>query len=417
MIIKYLFIKGIKVRRYILAIFIGLIFFFLGLFGLLLRMNVHINFFREILNYTRIRAIYISLLIAGGYAVLAGISGILRKMQAYAHRAALDVNTLKYVAKSNELERGAEFVVIGGGTGISNLLKGLKRFSSNITAVVTVTDEGGSSGRLRETMNILPPGDIRNCIVSLAEDDILLSRVFQYRFTKGELKGHSLGNLLIAGMTELQGDFIEGLVNVGRILSIRGTVLPSTTENVRLKAVYEDGSTVMGEVNIEQTPKRIEKMEIIPENAHTLPEVIEAINKADYIFIGPGSLFTSIIPNLLIKDIAAALASTTAKKIYIANVMTQQFETQDMTLSEHIKAIMHNSNDRVIDCCLVHNADISKSLEEKYRSEGAFKVKIDTQNLENIGMPVYFGDFLRDEEDYLRHSAEKIWEFIKTRKL
>lgn len=308
--------------------------------------------------------------------------------------------------------KGPEIVAFGGGTGLSNLLRGLKKQSDNLTAVVTVADDGGSSGRLRDEMGILPPGDIRNCLVALADREPLMEKLFQHRFeSEGGLEGHSFGNLYIAAMTEVLGDFEEAIRASSKVLAIRGKVLPATNEDIKLGAVYHDQEERMGESAIPVYDKEINKVFLYPENASTTPEVRASIQKADVIVIGPGSLYTSILPNLLVKGIAPQIKKSDALKIYICNVMTQPGETDNYTAADHAEAIINHCGKGVFDYIIVNNQQGTEELRKKYEAEGAYPVKIDHQRLNKLGVKVIEADLLK-KESYLRHDPDALAELI-----
>src|SRR5262249_50576961 len=291
---------------------------------------------------------------------------------------------------SLSVNSGLKIVSIGGGTGLSTLLAGLKaharpevnrdkaqgRWIETLTAVVTVTDDGGSSGRLREEFQILPPGDIRNCMVALAEDERLLTRLFQYRFeSDGDLSGHSFGNIFLAALTGVTGDFLEAIKLTSEVLAIKGRIFPSTTEDVSLLAELEDGRTIVGETRIVQARSRIRRIWLSRENCRPLPETLEAIQHADMITIGPGSLYTSIIPNLLVHGIVDAIAASKAIKVYICNIMTQPGETEGFGVEDHIRALYECSADLPLDYIIVNSAPISAALRGKYLADGAVQVE------------------------------------------
>lgn len=313
-----------------------------------------------------------------------------------------------------KLNHGPKVVAIGGGTGLSTLLRGIKKITNNITAVVTVGDDGGSSGRLREQMGVLPPGDIRNCIAALADDDNIVTKLFQYRFKQGEgLEGHSFGNLFITAMTAISGDMISAIKESSKVLLIRGRVLPATCDDMKLYAKMEDNSIVRGESNIPEAGKRIIQLCSEPSDCKASPDVLEAIKNADLIIMGPGSLYTSVISNFLIKEITKAVWDSKAKKIYVCNAMTQVGETDNYSVSDHIKAIFkHVQNDEYkknfIDAVLVNNS-MPKNLAEKYEQAGSIPVEIDISELRKMGIEVVQRSLLEDNKQGLvRHNCSKV---------
>ncbi|MGZ4031005.1 MAG: uridine diphosphate-N-acetylglucosamine-binding protein YvcK [Tumebacillaceae bacterium] len=311
-------------------------------------------------------------------------------------------------------KRKPRIVVVGGGTGLSVLLRGLKEFDIDITAIVTVADDGGSSGRLRSDFDMPPPGDIRNCLVALSDTEPLLEKLWQYRFAGGEgLAGHSFGNLFIAAMTNVTGDFETAIKETSKVLAVRGRVLPAVREAVVLRAYMEDGSFVEGESMIPLVNKKIDHVEVEPNDLEPLPEALEAIEQADAIVIGPGSLYTSILPNLLVKNLREAIANAQAKKIYVCNVMTQQGETDHYTASDHVKAIYDHINEPLFDYILVNSAPIPPAVVEQYREKQAAPVVADLWNLQNMGLHVIARNFLH-YSIYARHDARRISEQILT---
>lgn len=305
------------------------------------------------------------------------------------------------------LSKGPKIVAIGGGTGLSSILEGLKEYTANISAIVTVADEGGSSGRIREEFGILPPGDIRNCLVSLAAAPQLMRDLFQYRFQDGEgMKGHSFGNLFITALTEVTGSFKDAVEESSRVLAIRGRVIPSSLDNVRLKAEYRDGTTMEGEDKIPDDTKSIKRINLIPQDIAPSPEAIEAIREADIIILGPGSLFTSIIPNLLIDKIKDEVVKKDVMRIYICNVMTQHGETDGFTAADHLRMITSHTDRRIVNCCLVNSGRLEYRLLIKYAEEKSFPVIFDRGRLRNMGVSVFEADIV-SRSDYLRHDAKR----------
>ncbi|MDB5085866.1 MAG: hypothetical protein JWN30_2752 [Bacilli bacterium] len=306
----------------------------------------------------------------------------------------------------------AKVVTIGGGTGLSVILRGLKEYDVELTAVVTVADDGGSSGRLRSELDMPPPGDIRNCLVALADTELLLEKLWQHRFTSGEgLAGHSFGNLFIAALTDITGDFETAIREASRVLAVRGRVLPAVRKAVVLRAHMTDGTVVEGESRIPEVKKRIRRVEIVPANVEPLDEVVRAIEEADAVVIGPGSLYTSILPNLLVTGIADAIRKSTAKKIYVCNVMTQPGETDDFTASMHVKTIYDHVGPDLFDYALVNSAPIPPAVIEQYREKHAAPVTADLKNFQNLGVTVIAQNFLH-YAIYARHDGRSISEQI-----
>ncbi len=316
---------------------------------------------------------------------------------------------LEDLYRRRKLNRGPKIVAIGGGTGLSTMLKGIKQLTNNITAVVTVGDDGGSSGRLRHDLGVLPPGDIRNCIAALADDEDLVTKLFQYRFKNGEgLEGHSFGNLFLSALCAITGDMVRAVKESSKVLSIRGRVLPATLDDMRLVATMEDGSIVEGESNIPESGKKIVKMSTKPNNCKALEDVVTAINEAELIILGPGSLFTSVIPNLLVKEIAQAVIKSKAKRIYVCNMMTQPGETDGFTVSDHIRTIMdHVGGAKIVDAVLV-NDTLPPSIIEKYKSAGSIEVILDKEKVEKLGVNVFMRHIINDETQLVRHSPKKL---------
>lgn len=320
---------------------------------------------------------------------------------------------------------GPRIVTIGGGTGLSVLLRGLKRFTSNLTAIVTVADDGGGSGILRENMGMLPPGDIRNCVVALANTEPIIEQLMQYRFKDGQLKGQSFGNLFIAALNDICGSFDQAIKEISNVLAVTGKVLPVTLDDMVLFAELEDGTVIKGESQIpikqQNANQRIKRVFIKPSNCKALPEAIEEIQNADAIILGPGSLYTSIIPNLLVKDISKAISKSDAIKIYVGNIMTQQGETIGYSMGDHIGAIYEHADKINIDYAIVNNGTVPEYLIEKYRTENATPVKIDYNSIKAMNIKLIEDDFVSIEKDFLRHDynylSELIFELINEKKL
>lgn len=319
-------------------------------------------------------------------------------------------------ANRNSAEvRPIRMVAMGGGTGLSTLLHGLKQhvvlpgestfdhvvpFICELSAIVTVSDDGGSSGRLRKELNVPPPGDIRNCIVALAEKEALLSRLFQYRFKAGEgLEGHSFGNLFLSAMTDITGDFSEAVKYAAAILATRGHIYPATTSDAQLYAIMDDGSVVRGETNITASQRRIIELRMAPINAKPARAALRAIETADLITIGPGSLFTSLVPNLLVRDLSKALKDSRATKVYVCNLMSQANESLGLTASQHIEAIYKHARHEFFDYALVNQTPASPTMVKKYAEKQQSQIVVDADRIVAVGVKPILGEYLAEELD------------------
>ena len=315
--------------------------------------------------------------------------------------------------------QGARVVVIGGGTGQSIFLRGLKHITPNITAVVTVADDGGGSGVLRSDLGMLPPGDIRNCLLALANIEPTMQEVMQYRFEEGGLKGQSFGNLFLAAMNGLYGNFETAVYKLSEIFNITGRVLPVTLDSIDLIARLKNGSVIKGESKIPREVRKqrstIEEVYLEPKDAKPLNDVITSIYEADFVIMGPGSLYTSIIPNLLVEGVVDAIRESKAKKIYIPNVMTQPGETDQYDVLDHIMAINKHTKESFIDYIMVNNEVIPDSVFEKYKKDGANQVLLDKNQriaLKKMGIKIIEGDLIEIKDDYIRHHAESLCNMI-----
>ncbi len=322
--------------------------------------------------------------------------------------------------------RSLNVVAIGGGTGLSTLLRGLKTYVPNpgatvgaasggkvigeLSAVVTVSDDGGSSGRLRKEFNMLPPGDIRNCIVALSEDEALMSKLFRHRFKQGSgLEGHSFGNLFLAALTSVTSDFAEAVRLSAEILLTRGHIFPATTSNIELEAIMDDGRRVRGETKITASNGRIRELVLVPPDVTPLPQTLNAIAKADLITMGPGSLFTSLIPNLLVRGIPESIVESPAVKVYICNLMTQANESLGLTAADHIRALsQHAGGVRIFDYALINRTAASDDMKAKYALEGASQIVADLDEIEAMGVCPVMGDYLLEDSGVARHNYERV---------
>jgi uncharacterized cofD-like protein len=316
-------------------------------------------------------------------------------------------------APPEQAEAPLRVVAVGGGTGLATLLRGLRAFATasapwapptlDVTAVVTVTDDGGSSGRLRREFAVLPPGDIRNCMVAMSGDEALLSRLFQYRFPAGRgLKGHSFGNLFLTALASVTGDFAKAVKVSSEVLAIAGRIYPSTATNVALEATLADATTVVGETRISKSRVRIQRIALRPRRCRPLQETLDAIAEADLITLGPGSLFTSVIPNLLVEGIPQAIRSSPAVKVYVANLMWQPGETVGFSASDHVRAILDHSCHDLLDCVVVNTRPIAGALQRKYARQSAQPVAIDADQLRAMGLTVVQAD-LAEQREKVRH--------------
>lgn len=309
--------------------------------------------------------------------------------------------------------RQPRIVIIGGGTGLPVLLRGLKQYPVDITAIVTVADDGGSSGRLRNDLHIPPPGDIRNVLAALSDVEPLIEEMFQHRFkTSNELSGHSLGNLILAAMTSITGNFVHAIQEMSKVLNVRGKVLPAANQSVVLHAEMEDGTVVSGESKIPYSGKKIKKVFLTPKHIKPLPETISAIRKADLIIIGPGSLYTSILPNLLVPKLGHEVCRAKAKKVYICNLMTQAGETFNYTASDHVKAIYDHMSCAFMNTILVNSEGIPDDIQERYSEEMAKPVIFDTERLQELGLEVIPGEIVCEKDGVIRHDTKVVAEML-----
>ncbi len=415
--LKWLY-PGLGVKRWFILGIIGLLLLSTGI-ALLLHINIVdyiIKMIFEVITnlsgslpyYTNMLIGIILIVISLAILTYAG-NRFVDKLNKEIYR---DDDFVNVLYKKNQLQKGPKVVAIGGGTGLSNLLRGLKEFTSNITAIVTVADNGGSSGKLRDELDILPPGDIRNCLVALADQEPLMEDLFQYRFhKKGDLRGHSFGNLFIAAMTEVLGDFEEAVEESSKVLAIQGKVLPSTNQNVNLGAVYEDGSEILGESEIPNKNKAIQGVYLEPGSVKITERSKNALLEADYILVGPGSLYTSLLPNLLVKGMVETIKNSEAKKIFITNVMTQPGETDGYSAYDHLKAVYDHIGEEIFDYTIINKNGSKKELLEKYAEEGAYPVEIDFDELKKMNINIVKGKLIQTG-DYIRHDPQKLAEIL-----
>ena len=398
---------GLNIKRWV---FLGIIGILIQSYGIALFMTSHIPYDISVL-------LGIVAIIAGLFLLIISIIFIGRTLfnvlNDTGFHAQVDSKTIgTMLIEKRYLESGPKIVVIGGGTGLSTMLRGLKNFTSNLTAVVTVSDDGGGSGVLREDLGMLPPGDIRNCILALARTEPILEKLLQYRFTEGMLKGQNFGNLFLAAMSGVSGSFEEAVKKMSHVLAVTGDVLPVTLSDIRLCAELDDKSIILGETNIVTECKSrkagIKRIFLEPSNVPALVEVIQRIQEADAIVLGPGSIYTSIIPNLLVDGMSEAINESKALKIYACNIMTQRGETDNYTASEHIKAIMNNSKLHKVDYCIVNKGVIKEALRQRYNQDGSKRVVIDETNISKLGMKIVKADLIDVERGFVRHHPRKL---------
>ena len=305
--------------------------------------------------------------------------------------------------------------VIGGGTGMPVLLRGLKHYPIDLSAIVTVADDGGSSGRLRTEMSMPAPGDIRNVIAALSEVEPMMEKLFQHRFTNGEgLTGHSMGNLFLAAMTAVTGDFYTGIKEIAKVFKVKGRIYPIANQNIFLNAEMSDGEIIVGESKIPLANKQIKRVFVEPKTIIPLPEAIEAVGQSDLVVISPGSLYTSTLPNLVVPQIANALRETKGQVVYVCNVMTEVGETSGYTVADHAQAIIDHVGESCIDKIIVHNKKITESVREKYAEENAEPVEYDLDRLASLGLEIIEADIIDEQQKYLRHDYKKVAEILCT---
>jgi uncharacterized cofD-like protein len=456
--LKWLY-PGLRLKRWIALGFCGLMLFLVGM-GVIIEVHaadsdpLAVRLAKGVIRHAHVGlrpgALGVLITVVGGCLCLLALGKLISSLTSALDPDIAPGGLLDVIYSQRKLAQGRRIVVIGGGTGLSTMLRGLKKYSANITAVVTVADDGGSSGKLQKQLNILPPGDIRNCLVALADDETQMTELFQYRFRNsvkpestigasrhvlhasavdavhtgsdgvesaapkpwlqtegyGEgLRDHAFGNLLIAAMTAINGgDFEKAIQETSRVLNVRGRVLPSTVEHVRLRGEMEDGSFLEGETTIANSPLRIRRIYMVPENPCPVEEVPEAIRSADVIVLGPGSVFTSIIPNLLVQGVAEVLAQSKAKKVYVCNVMTQPGETDNFSAYDHVRTLENHAGRRIFDYVLVNTGRPTQELLEKYRKSGSVLVEADLDRIRRAGYRPIAGNFI-DQTDVVRHDA------------
>ncbi|HEY5561869.1 MAG TPA: gluconeogenesis factor YvcK family protein [Clostridiaceae bacterium] len=402
---------GIKVKRWIL----------LGIMGIMILFFAVLEWFWNRLYSSYYIFYYIFLILTGIFVLYITVTQAMKSIIGLINKGYLNVslNSAKLenlIYEKRLLVKGPKIVVIGGGTGLSTMLRGLKYYTSNITAIVTVADDGGGSGELREDLGILPPGDIRNCILALADTEPLIEELLQYRFTDGKLKNQSFGNLFLAAMDGISDNFNDAVQNMCSILAVEGRVIPVTLDNLTLKAKLKNGKIVEGESNIPiesiNSNSPIDYVSIMPEDAKALSEAVEAIRSADAVIIGPGSLYTSILPNILIKGIGSSLHETKALKLYVSNIMTQRGETDDYGVEDHIRAIYKHGGKGIIDYVIVNIGTLDSGIEDRYLEKTSSLVKMNEEKVKELGVEPIEGNFIQNINGLIRHESDKLSSII-----
>ena len=415
--LKWLY-PGLRVKRWLLLAFIGVILIGVGAVtasGNWFVFNAELSLRLLLYQLTGINSSVLSgvlIFTFGGLMVIFGLRKVFRSLMVCL-LPGTDGELINYLYQHRSLQKGPRIVVLGGGTGLSVLLRGLKRYTSNLTAIVTVTDDGGSSGRLRDELGVLPPGDIRNCLVALADTENLMNEMLSYRFEQGQgLVGHSLGNLLLVAMSERAGGFVPAIQELGKVLALRGQVLPATLSHEVLCAELLDGQIIEGETKITRNgSKGIKRIFLKPGNPQPLQASLEAIARAEAIILGPGSLYTSVIPNLLVDGVVEAIRQARGMKIYICNVMTQPGETDHFTASDHLRVIYEHCGDNLVDYIIVNNQQVRPQQLRKYEAKGAYPVKVDTRGLAGLNVKIV-QDSLLDQSDMVRHDPRRLAETV-----
>lgn len=405
-------LPGLVFKRWIALVVFGMVFLMIGA-ALMLNLQpvtLTIGVLKWLARYIPYFVSGPALILAGTILLTIGFKKVYETVSSSMSLSGSDTSLLEALYRRNKLEHGPRIVAIGGGTGLSTLLRGLKHYTNNITAVVTVGDDGGSSGRLREEQGIIPPGDIRNCIAALANEEDLITELFQYRFRAGQgLEGHSFGNLFLTAMCRVTGDMMSAIQASSKVLNIQGVVLPSTLESIALVAEMEDGRIIRGESLIPEAGGRINRLRCEPENPKPLDDVIQAIQQAELIILGPGSLYTSVVPNLLIEEIAKAVSHSKALKLYVANVMTQPGETDGFSVADHIQVILDHAGQPNIMHCVLVNDHLPASLLEKYRKAGYEPVTLDRDRLQALNIDILEKNLIdRADHQTIRHHSRRL---------
>ncbi|MDY3360508.1 MAG: uridine diphosphate-N-acetylglucosamine-binding protein YvcK [Clostridium celatum] len=413
MIMDFLMKPGIKIKRWLFTGFIGLVILIFGIIKLISSVD----------NTLSLKVFSLFLTILGIVIMVISLSEIIKSSIALINSEKVKItisnkNIEELVDEKRVHVNGPKVVVIGGGTGLSTMLRGLKLYTDNITAIVTVGDDGGGSGKLRADLGMLPPGDIRNCILALADTEPIMEDLLKYRFTEGTLKGQNFGNLFLAAMAGISENFEDAVQKMSSVLAVTGKVLPVTLDDMKLIAELENGNIIEGESIIPSEAlkqnSRIKTLKINPEKAKPLVDALMAIEDADAIIMGPGSLYTSIIPNLLVEDIVESIGRSNAIKIYVSNVMTQPGETDDFTVSDHIKTLMKYSGKDSVQYVIANNGTIPKDIEERYKNEGSKLVQLDYEEIDKLGVEVIETDLVKITKGYVKHDSKHLAQILMT---
>ena len=411
MILDYLMKPGTKIKRWVLCGFVGTI---------LLSLGVGEIFIHKEYDLTR-KMVFIFLALLGIVVIVVSISeglkSILRLINSDKINITInDKNVEELIDDERLLVSGPKIVVVGGGTGLSTMLRGLKKYTNNITAIVTVGDDGGGSGKIRGDFGMLPPGDIRNCILALADTEPIMEKLLQYRFKEGSLEGQSFGNLFLAAMAGISDNFEEAVQRMSSVLAVTGKVLPVTLDDMKLVAILENGDKIDGESRIPDEAiarkSKIKELMINPKNAKPLVEALKAIEEADAIIMGPGSLYTSIIPNLLVTDIADTICKSDAIKIYISNIMTQPGETDNFSASDHLKTLINYGGKKCVQYVIANNGVIPEDIESRYLKEGSKLVELDREKIKTLGVEIVEDNLVKITKGYVKHDSEYLAEII-----
>lgn len=413
MIMEFLMKPGIKMKRWLFFGFVGVVILVLGI--------VEIFSNEGYRNFIKLLYLFISLIgILIMYISFLNLNkSIISLLNSEKVKITINNNNIEKLVDEKRVHVGGpKVVVIGGGTGLSTMLRGLKLYTNNITAIVTVGDDGGGSGKLRADLGMLPPGDIRNCILALADTEPIMEDLLQYRFKDGSLKGQNFGNLFLAAMTGISGNFEEAVQKMSSVLAVTGKVLPVTLDDMKLIAELENGNLIEGESIIPEEAikqkSRIKQLKINPKKAKPLDDALTAIKEADAIVMGPGSLYTSIIPNLLVQDIVESINKSNAIKIYISNVMTQPGETDNFAVSDHVETLMKYCGKNSVQYVIANNGTIPSDVEDRYLKEGSKLVKLDYENIQKLNVEVVETDLVKISKGYVKHDAENLAQVLMT---